>query len=146
MACYYFTAFAKTTNRDRAAKDSGLGEHRPQRRRERARAPSSNRVASSRTPAHTPPAHTCDVLRSQRTVFPCHGSQSAQKPAKLRYEPRGDILQHGYEYAPLNTVCCPDWSPTGTRFLPQHVEGESPVAHAALLGRRHHLGGRVLCS
>ena len=42
------------------------------------------------------------------------GSQSVQNPAKLQYEPRVEILQHGYEYAPQNTAC---W--LETRFLPQ---------------------------
>ena len=33
------------------------------------------------------------------------GTSRARTPATLQYEPRVDILQHGYEYAPLNTVC-----------------------------------------
>ena len=51
------------------------------------------------------------------------GSQSVQNSRKavlkLQYEPRVDILQHGYEYAQLNNAC---WLPTETSFLPQNVE------------------------
>ena len=43
-------------------------------------------------------------------VFPWVVSRS-RTPTKLQYEPRVDILQHSYEYAPLNTTCWPDWLP-----------------------------------
>ena len=44
------------------------------------------------------------------------GTSRSRTPAKLQYEPRVDILQRGYEYAPLNTAWWPDWLPTETRF------------------------------
>ena len=68
-----------------------------------------------------------------RTVFPWVASR-ARIPAKLQYEPRVDILQHGYAYAQLNTSCWPDWLPTETLFLPQNVEPR--------LGRRRRIVGR----
>ena len=56
------------------------------------------------------------------TVLPWVASCSRSRPpAKLRYEPRVDILRHGYEYAPLNTACWPDWLHTEIRFSPQNV-------------------------
>ena len=54
-----------------------------------------------------------------RTVFPFRGDSRSRTPAKQKYEPRIDILLHGYEYA--NTACWPDWLPTETQFLPQNV-------------------------
>ena len=62
----------------------------------------------------------------------------------LQYEPRVGILQHGYEYAPLNTACWPDWLPTETLVLPQtaepsieleRVHGGGGVAERRQIGR-----------
>ena len=47
------------------------------------------------------------ITMSCRTVFPWVASRS-RTPTKLL---RVDILQHGYEYAQLNTACWPDWPP-----------------------------------
>ena len=51
-------------------------------------------------------------------------------PQLIQYEPRVHILQHGYEYAPLNAAYWSDWLPTETRSLPQNAEsrvGREPL-------------------
>ena len=78
-----------------------------------------------------------------RTVFAAvrdrlanHVASRSGTPAKLQYEPRVGILQHGIEYAPLNTACWPAWLPPETQFLPQKVESTSPGQHSRSLHQR----------
>ena len=55
------------------------------------------------SPARAAAEPGCDDGRSERCFCATVASRS-RTLAKVRYEPRVDILQHGYEYAPLNTA------------------------------------------
>ena len=76
-----------------------------------------------------------------KTVFPCV-ARHPELPKALQYEPRVDMLQHGYKYAPLNTACWPDWLPTEALFLPQNVGPRHRGGGGAGGGRRRRRGGR----
>ena len=58
-----------------------------------------------------------DVVHAVRTALPWVARRS-RTAAQLRYGPRVDTRRHGYEHAPLNTVCWPDWPPHGNTVLP----------------------------
>ena len=97
--------------------------------------------SACRTPTCMP--FSTSALPTYRSLRPQHVSLScgqrsfratvarrSRNPAELQCEPRVGILQHGYEYAPLNTACWPDWLVThvNTVLLPQNVLGTRVVA------------------
>ena len=66
------------------------------------------------------------------------GSQSVHNSHKAVNEPRVDILQHGYKYAPLNITCWPDWLPSETLFFTTRCR-TSPAQHDPR-GHEHRAG------
>ena len=83
------------------------------------------------------------------TVFLWVTSRS-RTPAKLQYEPRVELLQHGYEHAQLNTACWPDRLPTETCFFTRNIEPSTPPPSTCRAAHRPHAvlavaaGGRGL--